>query len=104
MTDTIQISKSKLLKDIEFIIEKASNKTDLINSEDTINHSENITRSKNSDYISLKEAAEYLNVHVGTLYRYVKSGTIPFTKVGSRTLISTKALNEYLEKNSYQGA
>lgn len=36
------------------------------------------------EILTTREVAEYLRVHVITVYRWVKTGQIPFFKVGGR--------------------
>lgn len=42
------------------------------------------------------EAAEYLNVHIRTIYRLVKNKQIPGRKVGGSWRFKKKALEEWL--------
>lgn len=43
-----------------------------------------------------REAAEYLSVHVRTIYRLVKNGEIPGRKVGGSWRFKKTALDEWL--------
>jgi len=43
-----------------------------------------------------REAAEYLSVHVRTLYRLVKNGEIPGRKIGGSWRFKKDALDEWL--------
>ena len=43
-----------------------------------------------------REAAEYLSVHVRTLYRLVKHGEIPGRKIGGSWRFKKNALDEWL--------
>ena len=43
-----------------------------------------------------REAAEYLSVHVRTLYRLVKHGEIPGRKIGGSWRFKKDALDEWL--------
>jgi len=43
-----------------------------------------------------REAAEYLSVHVRTIYRLVKNGEIPGRKVGGSWRFKKNALDEWL--------
>jgi excisionase family DNA binding protein len=51
-----------------------------------------------------KEAAEYLSVHVRTIYRLVKQGEIPGRKVGGSWRFKKDTLDEWLSwrGNSFQ--
>ncbi|MBW2645927.1 MAG: helix-turn-helix domain-containing protein [Deltaproteobacteria bacterium] len=49
-------------------------------------------------WISVREAAEYLDLHVKTIYGLVARGTIPFSKIsGYGIRIDRKALDRMLE-------
>lgn len=46
-----------------------------------------------------REAAEYLSIHVRTIYRLVKKGEIPGRKVGGSWRFKKDALDEWLSSN-----
>ena len=48
--------------------------------------------------MTLKEAAEYLRMHKGSLYRLLESGKtdIPAMKLGGKWLFNLESLNKYL--------
>jgi excisionase family DNA binding protein len=48
--------------------------------------------------LTLKEAAEYLRMHKGSLYRLLESGKIdiPAIKLGGKWLFNLDSLNHYL--------
>ncbi len=48
--------------------------------------------------LTLKEAAEYLRMHKGSLYRLLESGKIdlPAIKLGGKWLFNLESLNQYL--------
>lgn len=48
------------------------------------------------EVLTPKEAAEYLSVHVRTLYRLVKKGDIPGRKVGGSWRFKKDALDAWL--------
>jgi len=50
-----------------------------------------------SDFLSLKEAAEYLNVKYKTVYRLVRNGELPAVKVGGIYRIRRRDLEAYVE-------
>ncbi len=49
--------------------------------------------------LTLKEAAEYLRMHKGSLYRLLESGKIdiPAIKLGGKWLFNLDSLNQYLK-------
>ena len=48
--------------------------------------------------LTLKEAAEYLRMHKGSLYRLLESGDtdLPAIKLGGKWLFNLESLNQYL--------
>jgi excisionase family DNA binding protein len=48
------------------------------------------------EILTPREAAEYLSVHVRTIYRLVKNGEIPCRKVGGSWRFKKDALDEWL--------
>ena len=48
-----------------------------------------------------REAAEYLSVHVRTIYRLVKNGEIPGRKIGGSWRFKKDALDEWLSIREY---
>jgi excisionase family DNA binding protein len=48
------------------------------------------------EILTPREAAEYLSIHVRTIYRLVKNGEIPGRKVGGSWRFKKDALDEWL--------
>ncbi len=48
------------------------------------------------EILTPREAAEYLSVHVRTIYRLAKGGEIPCRKVGGSWRFKKEALDEWL--------
>ena len=48
--------------------------------------------------LTLKEAAEYLRMHKGSLYRLLENGDtdLPAIKLGGKWLFNLESLNQYL--------
>ncbi len=56
-------------------------------------------KSNNSeDIMTVDEAAEYLKINKGTLYRYTSTNKIPFYKTGKRIYFKREHLNEYMTR------
>ena len=57
-----------------------------------------IVEEKKYQLLTLKEAAEYLRMHKGSLYRLLESGKtdIPAIKLGGKWLFNLESLNKYL--------
>ena len=55
---------------------------------------------KKFQLLTLKEAAEYLRMHKGSLYRLLESGKtdIPAIKLGGKWLFNLESLNKYLSE------
>ena len=53
---------------------------------------------KKYQLLTLKEAAEYLRMHKGSLYRLLESGKtdIPAIKLGGKWLFNLESINRYL--------
>lgn len=54
-----------------------------------------------SKYLSIEQAAEFINSTVGTIYH--KLDEIPHTKNGKRLLFSERALVRYIERKESKG-
>jgi excisionase family DNA binding protein len=54
--------------------------------------------------LTLKEAAEYLRMHKGSLYRLLESGKIdiPAIKLGGKWLFNLESLNDYLKEKEHR--
>lgn len=50
------------------------------------------------DYLSVNEAAEFLQVTPGSIYRYVMTGILPKKKFGNKLYFKKKNLEELIEK------
>ena len=59
---------------------------------------------KKFQLLTLKEAAEYLRMHKGSLYRLLESGKtdIPAIKLGGKWLFNLESLNKYLTEKEMQ--
>jgi len=51
---------------------------------------------RTKEILTPREAAEYLSIHVRTIYRLVKNGEIPCRKVGGSWRFKKYALDEWL--------
>ncbi|MCM8763240.1 MAG: helix-turn-helix domain-containing protein [Candidatus Omnitrophica bacterium] len=49
--------------------------------------------------LTLEEAAQYLDIHPGTLYRWVKEKRVPSFKVGRIWRFKKEKLEDWLKKN-----
>jgi excisionase family DNA binding protein len=54
------------------------------------------------EILTPREAADYLSVHVRTIYRLVKNGDIPGRKVGGSWRFKKDALDEWLSYRENQ--
>ena len=53
--------------------------------------------SKQSQFLSIEEAAEFLRLKPSTLYAGVSKDKIPYSKIGSRILFEKEALIEFVK-------
>jgi excisionase family DNA binding protein len=51
---------------------------------------------RTKEILTPREAAEYLSIHVRTIYRLVKNGDIPGRKIGGSWRFKKDALDEWL--------
>jgi excisionase family DNA binding protein len=47
--------------------------------------------------LNIKEVAEYLGVHVSTVYRHVQKGSIPAFKLGSDWRFTKKHIDKWID-------
>lgn len=52
------------------------------------------------EYLTVKQAAEIMNISVMGVYRLHYKGAIPFTKIGNATRIQRAAMEQYLDKQT----
>jgi len=65
--------------------------------EDTYGYRTNLQGKREPILVSVKEAAQLLNLSRSYLYRETKTGNIPHVKIGSRTLFQIIDLNTWIE-------
>jgi len=51
-------------------------------------------------FMTVEEVANYLRVTEKTIYRLLKQGKIPATKVGNQWRFDTNSIDEWLQRNS----
>ncbi|TFH00093.1 MAG: DNA-binding protein [Calditrichales bacterium] len=58
---------------------------------------------KKYQLLTLKEAADYLRMHKGSLYRLLETGhtDIPAIKLGGKWLFNLESLNKYLTEKEF---
>ena len=50
------------------------------------------------EYMTIKQVAEVMHLHPNTVYRYVKNGSLPSSKVGTTIRINKDDLRSVLNK------
>ena len=55
---------------------------------------------KEDEILTLKELAEYLHCATSTLYRLLKTGEIPYFRLGSDFRFRTSSIAEWIQKRS----
>ena len=58
--------------------------------------------SKPKKYLTVSEAAEYLNIASSTVYELIRERQIPHSKIKKRILIDVKDLDAFFKKNRVQ--
>jgi excisionase family DNA binding protein len=58
------------------------------------------TPDERERWMDVEEVAQYLNLHLMTVYRMLQSGVLPARKVGGRWRISKQELDEWLETHT----
>lgn len=56
-----------------------------------------MTRSK--QVMTVKDIADYLDVHPMTIYKYVREGKIPAFKIGTSWRIRKDSIKKWMEQN-----
>ncbi len=59
--------------------------------------------SQKKRFLTIKEFCTEARIGRTTLYRYMKQGVVPYTKIGSRVLIATSLLDR-LEDTATRGS
>lgn len=57
----------------------------------------------NSLFLTPKEAAEKLNVHLNTIYNMMNTGKLPIIQIYNRKYILTEKVNEYISEQIKKG-
>ncbi|HBG60564.1 MAG: hypothetical protein A2243_04675 [Omnitrophica WOR_2 bacterium RIFOXYA2_FULL_38_17] len=53
--------------------------------------------------MNIKQVAEYLGVHVSTVYKYAQEGTIPAFKIGSDWRFTKKHIDKWIDESMSKG-
>lgn len=59
--------------------------------------------AKTRDVLTVKDIAEYLNLHPMTVYKYVKEGNIPAFKIGATWRIRRDSIKRWIRENEERG-
>jgi excisionase family DNA binding protein len=54
------------------------------------------------EVMTVKQAAEYLQINDQVLYRYVREGKVPVTKMGSTIRFKRSVIDEWLTRESWE--
>ncbi|MFH1853927.1 MAG: helix-turn-helix domain-containing protein [Candidatus Omnitrophota bacterium] len=58
--------------------------------------------TKTKQVMTVKDIAEYLDMHPMTIYKLVKIGKIPAFKVGTSWRIKRESIKKWIEKNEHR--
>ena len=53
---------------------------------------------KSKNIMTIKEVADYLGVHISTIYKYAQQGSIPAFKIGSDWRFTKKHIDKWIEE------
>ena len=59
--------------------------------------------AKSKQVLTVKDIAEYLDVHPMTIYKYVKEGKIPAFKIGASWRIKKDSIQKWIAENEEKG-
>ena len=54
------------------------------------------------EIMTVKQAAEYLQVNEQVLYRYVREGKVPFAKMGASIRFKKSVIDQWLSRDSWE--
>ena len=58
--------------------------------------------AKAKQVMTVKEIAEYLDVHPMTIYKYVQDGKIPAFKIGASWRIRRDSIKKWMDENEHK--
>ncbi|MFA5389106.1 MAG: helix-turn-helix domain-containing protein [Candidatus Omnitrophota bacterium] len=58
--------------------------------------------TKPKQVMTVREIAEYLDVHPMTIYKYVQDGKIPAFKIGASWRIRRDSIKKWMEENEHK--
>ncbi len=58
--------------------------------------------NKTKEVLTVKDIAEYMDIHPMTIYKYVKDGRIPAFKIGSSWRIRRDSIQKWIKENEQQ--
>lgn len=58
--------------------------------------------TKSKQVMTVKEIAEYLDVHPMTIYKYVQDGKIPAFKIGASWRIRRDSIRKWMDENEHK--
>ncbi|MDP8230974.1 MAG: helix-turn-helix domain-containing protein [Candidatus Gorgyraea atricola] len=58
--------------------------------------------TKSKDILTIKDVADYMDVHPMTIYKYVKNGKIPAFKIGTSWRIRRDSISKWIEESEQQ--
>ena len=58
--------------------------------------------NETKEVLTVKDIAEYMDMHPMTIYKYVKDGKIPAFKIGSSWRIRKDSIQKWIKKSEQQ--
>lgn len=62
----------------------------------------NPIESRKEEYVTIREAADYLRVSLRTAYRWIDQGKLKYFRAGSSTRIPLSELDRFISENTRQ--
>ncbi|MFH1782636.1 MAG: helix-turn-helix domain-containing protein [Candidatus Omnitrophota bacterium] len=55
--------------------------------------------AKRKEILTIKDVAEFLDIHPMTVYKYVKGGKLPAFKIGTSWRVRKDSIKKWIEEN-----
>src|SRR5438067_13130387 len=81
----------------ETVSESADSTTEFRNPQSAI-------RNGTGEVLTIEQVAEYLQLHPQVVYRHVRAGTLPASRIGRTIRFKKSVLDAFLERDAWQAA
>jgi excisionase family DNA binding protein len=87
---------------IELMPEERENLAETSDSPPTIRDPQSVIR--NQEILTIEQVAEYLQLHPQVVYRHVRAGTLPASRIGRTIRFKKSVLDAFLERDAWEAA